>query len=256
MYSYQDQLEIVKSIKLSEGDRKTLDCPFCGGKKKFTIDKFDGKLVWNCYKASCTVKGAYSGKRSIEATKAYLANKAVERKKSRYLPIPSIVTKVENHIPALEYLKSVNSLEAYQRGYIKLAYAPKENRVLFYNKTGTGAVGRLLDGSAAKWWSYGNLEGGITVGKGDHAVLVEDVPSACSVSRIEGIQGYALLGTNITKPIRKTLSKYKFSTLVLDKDASLKAIRETRCNRYVTHLRFTNRDLKILNEDQIRNILR
>ena len=53
MYSYKDQLEIIQNIKLSDGDRKTIDCPFCGGKKKFTIDKYDGKIVWNCYKANC-----------------------------------------------------------------------------------------------------------------------------------------------------------------------------------------------------------
>ena len=65
MYSYRDQLDIIKAIRITDGGRKTIDCPFCGGRKKFTIDKFDGKIVWNCYKASCTTKGAYSGKRSI-----------------------------------------------------------------------------------------------------------------------------------------------------------------------------------------------
>ena len=49
--NYSDQVEYVKSIILKEGDRHTADCPFCGGKNKFTLDKFDGKLIWNCYRA-------------------------------------------------------------------------------------------------------------------------------------------------------------------------------------------------------------
>ena len=44
MHNYHEQLEIIKKIKLRDGDRKTLDCPFCGGHKKFTIEKHHSKL--------------------------------------------------------------------------------------------------------------------------------------------------------------------------------------------------------------------
>jgi hypothetical protein len=33
-YSYREQIEILKMISVSEGERKTLDCPFCGGRRK------------------------------------------------------------------------------------------------------------------------------------------------------------------------------------------------------------------------------
>jgi len=235
--------------------KTTIDCPFCGGKKKFTIDKFDGKLLWNCFRASCNVRGSYQGRRGIDATKAYLSGHANEKQKTKHVPIPQITTRAENHEPTCDYLKQVNSWGAYLAGDIKVRYAPKENRVLFYNKEGTGAVGRFLGVSKYKWWNYGDLSGGIHVGEGDHAILVEDAPSACAVSRINGYVGLSLLGTDITKPIRKALSSYEKVTLVLDNDASAKAVSITRKCNLIDHVRLTKKDLKWLTTEQIQNLL-
>ena len=255
MSSYRDQVEYVKSIILAEGDRHTADCPFCGGKNKFTLDKFDGKLIWNCYRASCNVKGAYTGKRDINAAKSYLEGNAAQRFKAKYKEIPPLTTRVTNHDPAVSYLKHVNSYDAYLRGDIKIRYAPKEDRVLFYNSDGTGAVGRSLRPIRAKWWSYGDLSEGIHVGTGKHAVLVEDVASACSVSSVTGYVGIALLGTNITKSITKTLNKYQKVTLVLDNDASLKAISLARKLNMQCNVRFTRLDLKYLTAQAIEDLV-
>ena len=255
MSSYRDQVEYVKSIILAEGDRHTADCPFCGGKNKFTLDKFDGKLIWNCYRASCGVKGAYTGKRDINAAKSYLEGNATQRFKAKYKEIPALTTRVTNHDPAVSYLKHVNSYDAYLRGDIKIRYAPVEDRVLFYNSDGTGAVGRSLRPVRAKWWSFGDLTEGIHVGTGKHAVLVEDVASACSVSSVTGYVGVALLGTNITKSITKTLSKYQKVTLVLDNDASLKAISLARKLNMQCNVRFTRLDLKYLTAQAIEDLV-
>ena len=56
-YSYREQIDVLKKISLAEGERKTLDCPFCGGRRKFSITKLDGMLLWNCFRASCSAKG-------------------------------------------------------------------------------------------------------------------------------------------------------------------------------------------------------
>ena len=255
MSSYLDQVEYVKSIILAEGDRHTADCPFCGGRNKFTLDKFDGKLIWNCYRASCGVKGSYTGKRDINAAKSYLQGNATQRFKAKYKEIPALTTRVTNHDPAVSYLKHVNSYDAYLRGDIKIKYAPKEDRVLFYNPEGTGAVGRSLRPVRAKWWSYGDLSEGIPVGTGKHAVLVEDVASACSVSNCSDFVGIALLGTNITKSISRTLSKYKRITLVLDNDASVKAISLARKLNMQCNVRFTKLDLKYLTAQAIEDLV-
>ena len=256
MFSYRDQLDVVQTISIKEGQKLTIDCPFCGGKKKFTVDKYDGKLVWNCFRASCPVRGSYVGRRDIDATKAYLSGNANQKQKTKHVLLPAITTKPENHEPAVNYLHEVNSWDAYQRGYIKVRYAPKENRVLFYNKEGTGAVGRFLGASKYKWWNYGDLSGGIHVGEGDHAILVEDAPSACAVSQLTGYVGVAILGTTLTKPLLASLNKYTETTLVLDRDASRKAVLLTRRHSQVGNLRLTEKDLKWLTTKQIQNILR
>lgn len=254
-YSYRDQWDIIKNIRIGEGQKKTMDCPFCGGKKKFTIDRFDGKLIWNCFKASCPVKGSHTGKRNIDAAKAYLSGNANTKAKTKHVPLPKITTRPENHPPAINYLQSVNSLEAYQRGDIRVRYAPSEDRVLFYNSDATGAVGRSLSPSRYKWWNYGDLSGGIHVGSGDHAILVEDAPSACSVSNVLGLTGVALLGTTLTATLRESLNSYTKVTLVLDLDASSKAVWLTRKYNIIDNVRFTHLDLKCLSGDQIKEII-
>jgi len=254
MSNYRDQVELVKTLTVKEGDRKKMDCPFCGGKDKFTIDKYDGKLVWNCFRASCNVKGSYAGQRNISAAKSYLAGAAIQRHKPNYKDVPTLTTRISTHQPAIDYLKHVNSYEAFERGDIKVRYAPKEHRVLFYNQTGLGAVGRSLRPVRSKWWSYGDLSEGIHVGNGDHGILVEDVASACAVSNVPGLVGVALLGTNITKSIKVTLNKYTKLTLVLDNDASSKAMYLASSIGMNCSVRLTQLDLKYLSADKINSL--
>jgi hypothetical protein len=251
--TYAEQLLIIKAIPIREGDSKIIQCPFCYGEKKFAISRLDGKLMWNCYRASCDGRGIYSGTRNLEATKNYV-NKCVVARQRKYRPIPSMTTAIENHPAALAYVKSVNSYEAYQKGYVRLRYAPADGRVLFYSNNLEGAVGRSIEGNRPKWMSYGELPDGIHVGEGLTAVLVEDTPSACAVSRCDGLVGIALLGTKVTDGVRSTLNKYNLIYLILDKDAALLSLRECRGSRNIK-VRFTKSDLKSLSPTEIYNLI-
>ena len=251
---YREQLQFVQSLNITEGEKKTVACPACGKRNKFTVDKYDGVLVWNCYSASCSVKGSFRGSREMDALKNYIGGSPTQRKR-KVNRMPDITTAIENHRPALEYLEEVNSLEAYERGYIKIRYAPSDNRVLFYTPDGLGAVGRALDKRTPKWWSYGDTSKGVEVGTGSRAVLVEDVPSACSVSRLDGYTGYALLGTNVTVPVKNTLSKYNDVTIILDKDASSRAVFISGQCSNISYVRFTDKDLKLLSVVELNKVL-
>ena len=251
--TYAEQLQIIKDIPLREGDTKVITCPFCGGQKKLALSKIDGKLMWNCYRASCEGKGIHSGKRDLQSAKNYLTGQI--RKREVYVrPLPSITTSVENHKPALDYLASVNSLEAYRNGYIKVRYDPSEDRVLFYS--GEGVVAKSLRSYGPKWMTLGSIPAGVHIGTGTTAVLVEDVPSACSVSRVNGLVGVAMLGTNITKALNKATEKYLNKYLCLDKDASAKAIVIKRQLGANLKVRFISKDLKVLTTSQIRHTLK
>tara|TARA_R110002073_G_scaffold122667_1_gene265782 strand:- start:932 stop:1378 length:447 start_codon:yes stop_codon:yes gene_type:complete len=148
----------------------------------------------------------------------------------------------------------VNSLEAYQAGYIKVRYDPSEDRVLFYS--GEGAVARSLRSYGPKWMTLGSIPAGVHIGVGTTGVLVEDVPSACSVSRVSGLVGVALLGTNITTALNKGTKGYINRYLCLDKDASTKAIVLKRQLGAGLKVRFINQDLKVLTTSQIRRIMK
>ena len=250
--TYLEQLEIVKTINIREGDTIVIQCPFCGGYKKLAVSKIDGQLKWFCYRASCNGRGIYQGRRSLQASKDYLAK--VSKTTAKVKPLPEITTSVDNHKPAIDFLKSVNSLEAYQNGWIDVRYAPAEDRVMFY--ADRGAVGRCLKPYGPKWMTYGVIEGGVHVGEGANAVLVEDVPSACSVSRLEGYVGVAMLGTNLTSAIKQSVSCYTNRYLVLDKDANSKALNTIRRKDKTLRLRLTEKDLKWLTSEQIQNLLR
>lgn len=254
-HSYKDQLDIIKSIHLVDGERKTLNCPFCGGRKKFSIGKLDGKVMWNCYKASCNTKGIYSGPRSADEIKAYLNSSQAKAFKSTINSLPEITASVEHHMPSLEYLVNVNAYDAYRDGLIKVRYDPREDRVVFYNKAETGAVGRSLANKTPKWFTYGELPYGISVGSGSTAVLVEDVASACSISRIKGYTGIALLGTTLTYSIKKSLSNYTKVVIILDNDAKGKAL--SMVKRIGSHatMRITKKDPKWLDAVELQELL-
>ena len=255
MYSYREQLLTISKIKLLEGDRKTLDCPFCGGRKKFTIERqIDGKLLWNCFRASCSAKGVNQGMRSVASAKAYIVGGRNAKRLLPGIPLPSFTTRIENRLEAGQYLRSVNSYPAYEDGLISIKYDPKSDRVIFYNPQKTGAVGRALS-VGPKWLTYGDTSGGIHVGAGPTAVLVEDVASACAISRVKEFTGVALLGINITSVIKNSLQLYQKVYIVLDSDASKKALMLTKQIRRSIFLRVTDRDPKELSEEQIVELL-
>ena len=57
MYNiYNTVSDLIVDVDLAVGDSKRVNCPNCGGIKTFTITNSEGKLLWNCYKASCNVK--------------------------------------------------------------------------------------------------------------------------------------------------------------------------------------------------------
>ena len=50
--------DLIDDMILRDGETKRMDCPACGGKNTFTVTKNSGSVLWNCYKASCNIKGA------------------------------------------------------------------------------------------------------------------------------------------------------------------------------------------------------
>jgi len=49
--------EYLASLNLSQGGRYRGDCPKCGGKNTFNVNRDNDKILFNCYRNSCTLRG-------------------------------------------------------------------------------------------------------------------------------------------------------------------------------------------------------
>ena len=48
---------IISDLSLVNGETRRMTCPSCNSKNTFTVTNNMGSIVWNCYKASCSVSG-------------------------------------------------------------------------------------------------------------------------------------------------------------------------------------------------------
>ena len=257
MYTYREQLELLKPIRIRDGETKRIDCPFCGGRGTFTLSNKDGRKVWNCYKASCPTSGSVATEMSMDTIKRRLSGTLADASRP-LVSLPTLLSDPRHHDAVIRYLELVGSLEAYEQGLIDIKYAPAENRVLFFFHHKLGAVGRALDGRKPKWKAYGDVSGLLTVGSGRTAIVVEDAASACSVARLPICSGCALLGTTVSVAQKAQLLAYTKVVIALDKDASRKAIElRTKLDGLVdVRVALLDEDLKYLSVDAIGRTLK
>ena len=263
--NYADQIEVIKDLGLDEGQSIRMDCPFCFHNNTLQLTKESGQMKWYCFSASCTAKGVKDDKLSLSSIKSRLSSEDIkEKKRSNPNEIPPIVSSIENNPRAIEYLKEVNCWNVYKTHQVHIKYTPKEDRVLFYMNNDTGAVGRYIGDPPtnkkyriSKWKVYGDTTGCFIIGEGNHAVVVEDVPSACVVSTIPGYVGVALLGTNIEHKQRQQILEYNKITFALDKDARKKSIEAS--NKFFFGVKpsvlLLEEDIKYINKDKLYNLL-
>lgn len=257
MATYREQLETLNGIRLKSGEHRRVDCPFCGGRNTFTLSSVDGTLLWNCYKASCGIRGSKGVGRSADQIRAKLADQKLAQSR-RTDPIPRVVSDPANHPAVMTYLSQNGCMPAYENRWISILYAPAEDRVLFCNADKTGAAGRALFGQKPKWKVYGDTTSILTVGMGTTIVLVEDAASACSVARVDGLVGGALLGTNLSPHQKAQLRSYENVVVALDKDASRKALSLQAKIQGLkpVRVRFLTEDLKYLSPVQIVELIK
>lgn len=255
--SYRDQIQMLSSVRIPEGTSRRIDCPFCGGKKTFTISNIEGSRVWNCYKLSCNASGKQGGRRSLSSVSRYLGSQGTsEASPGPSLRLPDTLSRVDHHPSVLEWLSEHHCIEAYRSKRADIRYDPMRDRVLFIE--GDMGVGRTMKPLAKpKWLSYGDTSGGYCVGSGKTVVVVEDAASACAVSSVEGYVGFALLGTSLLPAHKNRLAVYDSAVLALDEDASIKALVMVRkMDGFIpTKLLLLEQDLKYLSAEEIRKLL-
>jgi len=253
--------EYAESLGLFDGESRRMNCPSCGHKNTFSVTNNNGELMWNCFHADCTVRGRTDRKITRDNSDNILAilSKNTHKQTSSCPDVPFEKPKCWSRQisqKGLDYVNSVNTSGRYDDIYYdvrhkRLVYAIRDND----GKLVDGA-GRTLIGARPKWYRYGNYRGGFRIGTSDTVFVVEDIPSAISIS--DWATGYALLGTSLRDEHIAELTKFKKVVVSLDKDATDKALTYMRAlNTLVpTSILMLDKDLKSLGDNERGSIIR
>jgi len=253
--------EYVESLGLHNEESRRMDCPSCGHKKTFSVTNQGGTLMWNCFHADCSVKGRTDRRitRANADNIVSILSKNTHKKTSLCPEVPFEKPKSWSRtIPEIgkTYVETVNTSGRYDDIY----YDVRHDRLVYpiYDSLGflRDGVGRSMVGQRPKWYRYGNYDGGFRIGTSDIAVVVEDVPSAISIS--EWVSGYALLGTSLRDRHVTELSTYRRVIFALDKDATDKALTMMRAlhNIVPTGMLILDKDLKTLGDEERERTIR
>ena len=177
----------IQSLDLQIEERYRGDCPICNGKNTFTAIKTTDNILYNCYKAGCSLQGRSAYQFTVRD--ALLKNK----KKDDRVEIFSLSTHI---MPNREYIDPW--AKSYDIDGSDLLYDVKENRIVFpvvHDNRIIDATGRAVDKrQSPKWKRYGSSGHAYVSGTGCIAVVVEDCISASVVPTIDtAFTGFALM---------------------------------------------------------------
>ena len=127
---YNYQLKIINGMAVEPNTDVRIDCPFCFHGNTFTLKNIDGKIMWNCFYASCNAKGIISKEMSPEELKNFLngtikelsAKNKVQLENKIKWNVPNYFTSVHSDNRALNYVKKNNCFNAMQKGLAKIMY--------------------------------------------------------------------------------------------------------------------------------------
>ena len=249
---YNTLYNTLDDLSLYIGETKRMNCPVCKGYKTFTVTNNSGSLVWNCYKASCTVGGSKRVGMTADDIKR-MRTKQEQKISTFELPIHIV-----SHRDGLHFNRFCDTygLDAERLG---LLYDVKEDRIVFpvvHNKVIVDASGRALAKRLPKWRRYGSSGFPYTSGQGDVAVVVEDCVSAAVVGS-EKVVGVALLGTSLLEEHKQYLTQFSAAIVAMDPDALPKTIsiaKQLRGHVDTVKVLRLNRDLKYQDKEDLQKL--
>ena len=208
--------QYISDMDISNGDTKRTNCPVCGGIKTFTATNNMGQLMWNCYKAGCSVSGGSRVRLTTDDIRSSLGSAAQETEAVPFQK-PEWIVKSYIRIKDFCYKWKLWSVEQ------DLLYDVKEDRVVFpvvHNNIMVDATGRALGKKLPKWKRYGSSGYAYVSGEGEIAVVVEDAISAAVAGATDAsCTGVALLGTSLLSSHVEQLQGYTGAIVALDPDA-------------------------------------
>jgi len=252
---------ILSAEALSLGETARIQCPSClHGRPTLSLTRQeDGSIVWNCYRASCSERGAKGGHRmhgTTERTKVAVPDftpftgelRNLTDDESAYLEETIGWTKEHQTMARVKYapVESRYAMPIFdpmgiRRGYVLRAYQDG-----VYNK----ALTRMDNGEPHLSWYGAHHEGTTTI-------IVEDIPSAVRAGLY--VQSVALCGTGCGPDYALEIARHTRGVMwCLDADATVLALRLHNKYRGLFHeskVRPIPCDLKDMDEEQLKEIL-
>ncbi len=239
----------VGNLHIVHNGRYRGDCPLCGKPNTFSVTDNGFERLWYCFHADCHTKGSTGIQLTKENSKVAFKEKIAKQETNDDFEIPDTFVSLSRSKQAEEYVKKVGSYEAYLSGLVDIRYDLQQDRVVYLVKSISNgrvvdATGRSLTNRKPKWRRYGNSRTTFLSGNGLCGIIVEDCPSACSVSHLA--VGISLMGTSLLDEHIDVIKQFEKVYIALDKDATTKAISMMkRLRNYVpTKLIVLNKDLK------------
>jgi hypothetical protein len=213
-------LEYLTGLDITDGSSVRMDCPECKGRNTFTVSNVSGQLLWNCYKAGCSISGANKVGMSANAIHDRL-NRIVSVKANDF-ELPMYIVPVPDASPAHKWVRQWG-LDITKNN---LKYDVREHRIVFpvvHKGITVDATGRALGKRLPKWKRYGNCRLPYVHGCGKVAVVVEDCISAAVVGE-DRYTGVALMGTSMSNEQKQYLAQFSTAIVALDPDALQKTL--------------------------------
>ena len=193
-------------------------CPACHRPSTFSVTRLSNYLVYNCYAASCGIRGHASAALTADDMRAHYSREIPDDLPPR--PLPAFTW--HEHVTRL--------CDAHGIAPDDVAYDPLRGRVVFILRDLRGravdAIGRTVRGDIPKWLRYSNSKAPVVVGDGRWLILVEDIVSARKACQAcPTAASMALLGTSLSADHLMRVSDYDAVFICLDKDATDKAVK-------------------------------
>ena len=254
---------LLASLELASGETKRLPCPQCHNPSSFTISNLSGKLVWNCYAASCKLAGAkHLGLSRDDVLQARdLMRPNNDHSKPTAWSKPASFVEWSRSPVGSSLIAKYEIEQVLQQGYAEAAYDARTHRLAFMiyqDGILVDAIGRALTkGDTPKWLRFNRSECPLIDDPGSSTVvIVEDAFSACVLATL-GVAGCALMGTHLSPAYLPYLKAYKLAYVCLDKDASKKALyMQLELSTYLTtKVRMLHSDIKDLAQGERRQLI-
>jgi hypothetical protein len=222
MYKYNNTnvYRYVSDMNIPSGSTKRVKCPNCG-ERTFTVTNNMGSLLWNCFRATCGIKGGDRVHLSVDDIRAGVLNTKKPVEPEFELP-QYIVPRTDNL-----YLRRWCAKWDIDPDGLGLLYDVKDDRVVFpVYRDGkiVDATGRSLTKRLPKWSRYGKSGLPYSVGSGSVAIVVEDCVSAAVIGfGSTSFVGVAILGTSLQESHKGFLTQFSTAVIALDPDALKKS---------------------------------